>query len=129
LLKAEQHAWVKGKADCWKEDDKKACASMLYTQRIDELQARYELVPASKKLLLGCENNPANEVYLRYYQTSPATLIADYGDQVSLMYQQANQSYLGRNEKLSQQNGVFSELWGYEARLTRAANQNNKTPG
>ncbi len=119
LLKAEQRGWVKGKAECWKEEDKKACASKLYTQRIAGLQARYELVPASKKLLLGCENNPANEVSLRYYQTSPATLIADYGDQISLMYQHADQSYQGRNEKLSEQNGVFTLQWGYEAPLQR----------
>jgi uncharacterized protein len=117
LLKAEQRGWVKGKAECWKEEDKKACTSTLYTQRIAELQARYELVPASKKLLLSCDNNPANEVSLRYYPTIPATLIADYGDQVSLMYQQADQSYAGRNEKLSEQNGVFTVQWGYEAPL------------
>lgn len=117
LLKAEQRGWIKGKAECWKEEDKKACASTLYTQRIAELQARYELLPASKKLLLGCDSNPANEVSLRYYPTTPATLIADYGDQVSLMYQQTDQSYVGRNEKLSEQNGVFTVQWGYEAPL------------
>jgi uncharacterized protein len=119
LLKAEQRGWVKGKADCWKEEDKKACASTLYTQRIAELQARYELMPASKKLLLSCENNPANEISVRYYPTTPATLIADYGDQVSFMYQQADQSYVGRNEKLSEQNGIFTVQWGYEAPLQR----------
>ncbi|MBU0911767.1 MAG: hypothetical protein KKF22_04450 [Gammaproteobacteria bacterium] len=117
LLKAEQRGWVKGKAECWKEEDKKACASTLYIQRIAELQARYELVPISKKLLLSCENNPANEISVRYYPTTPATLIADYGDQVSLMYQQADQSYVGRNEKLSEQNGIFTVQWGYEAQL------------
>ena len=117
LLKAEQRGWVKGKAECWKEEDRKACASTLYTQRIAGLQARYELLPASKKLLLSCDNNPANEVSLRYYPTTPATFIADYGDQVSLMYQQADQSYVGRNEKLSEQNGVFTLQWGYEAPL------------
>ncbi|GAA0673306.1 lysozyme inhibitor LprI family protein [Rheinheimera tangshanensis] len=117
LLKAEQRGWVKGKADCWKEDDKKACASTLYIQRIAELQARYELMPASKKLLLSCDNNPANEISLRYYPTTPATLIADYGDQVSLMYQQPDQSYVGRNEKLSEQNGIFTVQWGYGAAL------------
>jgi uncharacterized protein len=117
LLKAEQRGWVKGKAECWKEQDKKACASELYTLRIAELQARYELVPISKKLVLSCENNPAHEILLRYYLTTPATLIADYGDQVSLMYQQADQSYVGRNEKLSEQNGVFIVQWGYSAAL------------
>jgi uncharacterized protein len=117
LLKAEQRGWVKGKADCWKEQDKKACASELYTRRIAELQARYELVPVSKTLVLSCENNPAHEISLRYYLTTPATLIADYGDQVSLMYQQADQSYLGRNEKLSEQSGVFTVQWGYQAPL------------
>lgn len=119
LLKAEQRGWVKGKADCWKEDDKKACAATLYTQRIAELQARYELVPFSKKLLLSCDNNTANEISVRYYPTTPATLIADYGDQVSLMYQQPDQSYVGRNEKLSEQNGIFTVQWGYEAPLQR----------
>ncbi len=117
FLKAEQRGWVKGKAECWKEQDKKACASELYTLRIAELQARYELVPISKKLVLSCENNPAHEILLRYYLTTPATLIADYGDQVSLMYQQADQSYVGRNEKLSEQNGVFIVQWGYGAAL------------
>lgn len=117
ILKAEQRGWVKGKAECWKEEDKKGCASTLYIQRIAELQARYELVPISKKLLLSCENNPANEISVRYYPTTPATLIADYGDQVSLMYQQADQSYVGRNEKLSEQNGIFTVQWGYEAPL------------
>lgn len=117
MLKAEQRGWVKGKAECWKEEDKKGCASTLYIQRIAELQARYELVPISKKLLLSCDNNPANEISVRYYPTTPATLIADYGDQVSLMYQQADQSYVGRNEKLSEQNGIFTVQWGYEAPL------------
>jgi uncharacterized protein len=117
MLKAEQRGWVKGKAECWKEEDKKGCASTLYIQRIAELQARYELVPIRKKVLLSCENNPANEISVRYYPTTPATLIADYGDQVSLMYQQADQSYVGRNEKLSEQNGIFTVQWGYEAPL------------
>jgi len=119
LLKAEQRGWVKGKAECWKKDDKKACAATLYIQRIAELQARYELVPFSKKLLLSCDNNTANEISVRYYPTTPATLIADYGDQVSLMYQQPDQSYVGRNEKLSEQNGIFTVQWGYEAPLQR----------
>ncbi|WP_233079862.1 lysozyme inhibitor LprI family protein [Rheinheimera soli] len=118
MLKTEQRGWVKGKAECWKQDDKRACAAELYTLRIAELQARYELVPMSKRLLLSCGNNPANEISVRYYPTTtPATLIADYGDQVSLMYQQADQTYVGRNEKLSEQNEVFTVQWGYEAPL------------
>lgn len=117
MLKTEQRGWVKGKAECWKQDDKRACATELYTLRIAELQARYELVPISKNLLLSCDNNPANEISLRYYSTTPATLIADYGDQVSLMYQQEDHSYVGRNEKLSEQNKVFTVQWGYQAPL------------
>jgi len=33
------------------------------------------------------------------------------------MYQQPDQSYVGRNEKLSEQNGVFTAQWGYKAAL------------
>ena len=117
VLKAEQRGWVKGKAECWKEEDKKGCASRLYSQRIAELQARYELLASTRTAVLGCENNPAHEISLRYYPTTPATLIADYGDRVSLMYQQADLSYAGRNEKLSEHAGVFTVQWGYEAPL------------
>ena len=39
-LKFEQSGWVKGRNDCWKADDKKACIRGEYETRISELKDR-----------------------------------------------------------------------------------------
>jgi len=46
VLKAEQHGWIKGRNDCWKEADKRKCVEESYRRRIAELQSRYRLVSA-----------------------------------------------------------------------------------
>jgi len=40
LLKAEQRGWIKGRNDCWKSDDKRACVKSEYEYRINELKDR-----------------------------------------------------------------------------------------
>jgi len=39
-LKSEQIGWSKGKNDCWKADDKRACTKSEYETRINELKDR-----------------------------------------------------------------------------------------
>lgn len=39
-LKAEQSGWVKGRNECWKAEDKKACIKAEYQARISELKDR-----------------------------------------------------------------------------------------
>ena len=39
-LKSEQIGWSKGRNDCWKADDKRACVKGEYETRIDELKDR-----------------------------------------------------------------------------------------
>ena len=39
-LKTEQIGWVKGRNDCWKADDKRACVKTTYETRINELKDR-----------------------------------------------------------------------------------------
>ena len=39
-LKAEQRGWVKGRDDCWKDDDMRGCVAGEYRSRIDELKDR-----------------------------------------------------------------------------------------
>ncbi|OAT16891.1 putative lipoprotein [Buttiauxella noackiae ATCC 51607] len=42
-LKAEQRGWIKGRNECWKEDDKNACLANSYQQRLSELQSKYDI--------------------------------------------------------------------------------------
>ena len=40
-LKAEQRGWIKGRNECWKEQDKPACLAREYSERMTELQSKW----------------------------------------------------------------------------------------
>jgi uncharacterized protein len=116
VLKPEQRGWVKGRNDCWKSDDKRKCVEENYRRRIAELQARYRLVPASGPVWYSCDGDPRNEVVATFFKTDPSTLIAERGDQFSLMYIEPSGSgskFQGRNESLWEQQGEALIAWGY----------------
>lgn len=116
--RAIQRGWIKGRNDCWKNDDKRACVVDSYRRRIVELQARYRLVGASAPARYVCNGNPADEVVATYFETDPPTLIAERGDQTSLMFQERSASgtrYVGRNELLWEHQGQATIRWGYDA--------------
>lgn len=118
VLKAEQRGWIKGRDDCWKNDDERSCVEQEYRHRIAELQARYRLVPGRGPFAFTCDGNPAKEVVVTFFQTDPQTLIAELGDGVSLMYQQPSGSgarYQGRNESFWEHGGEALVRWGYGA--------------
>ncbi|MGB1262143.1 MAG: MliC family protein [Cognaticolwellia sp.] len=118
LLAAEQRGWIKGRNQCWQSNDKRACVLTSYTRRNAELQAKYKLVPSSGALRFICDNNASNEVIVTFFQTKPATLIAERGDSVSFMYLQPSENgkkYYGRNETIWQHQGNTKIVWGYNA--------------
>ena len=118
VLKAEQRGWIKGRNECWKSNDKRACVQTEYQRRIAELQARYQLVNGNGPFRFICNENPANEVTVTFFKTDPPTLIAERGDSISLMYLQPSGSgtkYQGRNETFWEHQGEASVTWGYGA--------------
>jgi uncharacterized protein len=126
LLKAEQRGWVKGRDDCWKSNDKPACVREAYVQRIVELQARYRLVEASAPVRYACDGDARNELVATFFKTEPASLIAERGDSSSLMVAEPAASgarFVGRNESLSEQQGVAAVVWGYGATPMRCLRQ------
>ena len=116
VLKAEQRGWIKGRNDCWKSQTPRSCAESAYRLRIAELQARYRLMPENGPFGYFCNDNPRDEVVVTFFQTDPPTLIAERGDQVSLMYLQPSGSgskYQGRNESCWEHHGEAIVIWGY----------------
>lgn len=118
-LQAEQRGWIKGRDDCWKAvDDRRACVRDRYVQRIAELQARYRLVEMKGPFRWRCDGIAAKELVLHFFATEPPSLIAELGDQDSLMTQQPAASgihYLGRNEEYREHQGEVQVRWGYQA--------------
>lgn len=118
VLKAEQRGWIKGRDDCWKAADVRACVADAYAWRTVELQARYRLVASSGPVIWVCDGDPRNEVVVTHFATEPASLIAERGDQSVLMVQQPTASgarYVGRNESLWEHQGEATVVWGYRA--------------
>lgn len=118
MLKAEQRGWVKGRDDCWKAADIDACIRDAYVQRTVELQARYRLVAANGPHRFACNGNPADELIVTHFATTPPSLIAERGDQSSLMTAQPAASgtrYAGRNESYREHQGEARVVWGYGA--------------
>lgn len=119
MLKAEQRGWIKGLNECWKSDDKRRCLEENYRRRIAELQARYRLGSANGPVTYFCDGNPKNEVVATFFQTESPTLIAERGDQVSLMYLQPSGNgakYQGRNESWWEHQGEVLITWGYDSK-------------
>ena len=118
VLKAEQRGWIKRRNDCWKSDDRRSCVEQAYRLRIVELQVRYRLVPAVAEARYVCDDSPGSELLVTFFQTDPASLIAERGDSNSLMYQQISASgtrYQGRNESFWEHQGEARVTWGFEA--------------
>ena len=130
VLKAEQRGWIKGRNECWKSDDKRRCVEENYRLRIVELQAKYRLVSAGEPVFYACDGNPSNEVVATFFQTDPPTLIAERGDQVSLMYLQPSGSgskYQGRNESFWEHHGEAMITWGSGSPEMKCARRSNIT--
>lgn len=128
-LKPEQRGWIKGRDDCWKagEAGRRACVLESYQRRIAELQARYRLLPVRASVRYVCNpQQPADELQASFFETDPPSLIAERGDQVSLMFLQPQgpgRRYEGRNESLQDEGEQVLLRWGYQApelRCTRA---------
>jgi len=125
VLKTEQRGWIKGRNECWKSDDPRQCVADNYRRRSAELQARYRLLPGEGPVIYACDGDPRNEVIVTFFKTDPPTLMAERGDQVSLMYRQPSGSgakYQGRNESFWEKGEEAIVTWGYdspEMRCTR----------
>ncbi len=77
-LKAEQRGWIKGRNECWKAEDKIACARSEYEARTAGLQARYFLVQGGDPVFFACDDN--SEIAATFMPTDPPTVRLERGD-------------------------------------------------
>lgn len=115
-LKGEQRGWIKGRDECWKSDDKTACISDSYRQRIVEVQSAYGLVASTGPVTFDCGSNGI--INTTFFQTDPPSLILIYKEQRSLMTAVQSGSgsrYQGPNESFWEHQGEARVTWGYGA--------------
>lgn len=84
-LKATQRGWVTGRDECWKADDLRACVLRAYLAREADLVATWMLEEPVAEAAWTCGGNPANEVFVTYFDTPLPGIRVEYGDSVRTM--------------------------------------------
>jgi uncharacterized protein len=109
-LLAEQRGWIKGRNDCWKESDLRACIVGAYRRRTAELQAKYRLLSPIASVPYSCDGNPAHELIVSFFPTTLKTAVVEHGDDTFILFDDSNgagRHFTGRNETLAvSENGV-----------------------
>lgn len=114
-LRAEEVGWSKGRDECWKSAEVRACVAEAYALRTAELQARYRLVEPTGIGRYRCDGEPEHEVVATYFPTDPATAIAERGDDIAVLYQKPAASgarYAGRDAAIWEHQGEAMIAWG-----------------
>jgi len=81
-LRTLQRGWIKGRDECWKADDLRACVESSYLRREGELVARWMLEEPTGIAFWACDGNPANEVVTYFYATTLPSVRIERGDSV-----------------------------------------------
>ena len=86
--KTLQRGWVKGRNDCWKAADKKACVTESYQTRMVELQIRSGQLIAPKAVEFKCSPGGDKPFTASFYQkTDPPSAVLTYGDDQVIVFQ------------------------------------------
>lgn len=115
MLKAEQRGWTKGRDDCLKAADPKACLTPSYKRRIAELQANYRLLPPTVTANYQCGSKPEDMVKTLSFDTDPPSMWAEFDENTSVLFRA--DSALGRAYVSDQVNfldvdGTAKVVWG-----------------
>lgn len=81
VLEVEQRGWIKGRDECWKADDKRACVENEYRTRIVELQIKSGQLMVPDPVGYLCEGAEGTRVVATFYQeTDPPSAVITVGD-------------------------------------------------
>ncbi|MGR3316208.1 MliC family protein [Roseovarius indicus] len=81
-LRAYQRGWIKGRDECWKAADQRACVEGEYLRREAELVTQWMLEEPFNTAFWACGGNPANEVVTMFFDTELPSLRFERGDSI-----------------------------------------------
>jgi uncharacterized protein len=81
LQKVLQRGWIKGRNDCWKANDVRACVESSYRERIVRLQIQSGQVEAPTAVGYTCTGHEGTPFFAAFYrQTDPPSVVLSFGD-------------------------------------------------
>lgn len=83
-LRTEQRGWIKGRDDCWKDPDPRACVERAHLSREGQLVARWGLEKPAEVVEWACGGNPSNRVVTSFFATTLPAVLIERGDSVAV---------------------------------------------
>ena len=119
--KAMQRGWIKGRNDCWKAEDKKACVESEYRSRIVEIQITSGQLMAATPAGYTCKGQVSKPFTVVFYQqTDPPRAVITFGDDqvIAFVAQSASGAkYTAANVEFWEHQGEATVDW-YGTKLT-----------
>jgi len=138
--RAYQRGWIKGRNDCWKADDLRACTELSYRTRIVELQIKSGQLMVPTPVGYACTGGEDKPFLATFYQqTEPSSAVITYGDDQVIAFSAASASgakYTAANVEFWEHQGEASVNW-FGTKLTcrprvapaaSVAKQSERTP-
>ena len=87
-LKAAQHGWIRGRADCWKADDKPRCVREAYLTQLVQLQLDGGKVQASTPVAFRCVGSDKRFTVAYYNDLDPRAAVITLGSDHAIAFTQ-----------------------------------------
>ena len=109
--RAIQRGWVKGRDDCWKADDLRACIENEYKTRLVEVQIKGGLVMAPTPVGYQCKGEATPFMAAFYKDTDPPSAVLTFGnDQVI--------AFVARSGSGAKYTAANVEFWEHQGQAT-----------
>jgi uncharacterized protein len=110
-LKATQRGWIKGRDDCWKEENLRDCVEYSYRSRIVELQIQSGQLEAPPYVSYECQGLDKPVMATFYGQTDPKSAVITVGNDQIIAFVSPS----GSGAKFAARN---VELWEHQDEAT-----------
>lgn len=114
LQRAMQRGWIKGRNECWKDVDVRACTEYEYKTRIIDLQITSGQLEVPPAVALDCNDNSQPFTAVFYEQTDPKSAVLTRGnDQIIVLAKPtaSGTKYVGRNVTYNEHQGEIKINW------------------
>ena len=91
-MAATQRGWVKGRDDCWKEEDKRRCVLEAYWTRLAELQINSPETTTPTPLEMRCDDNSQPVSASFYNGFDPPALVLTVGNDQAILFSEPSAS-------------------------------------
>jgi uncharacterized protein len=91
LQRGMQNGWIRGRNDCWKATDKRACAEGSYQDRIFEIQLAAGMLKAPAAASFACSGGDGQPVSVSFYNDAepPSAILKVGQDKMTLRQAQS----------------------------------------